>query len=31
MVEHRNLGGLTQEMHVPTWKWDDIKMDFVVG
>ena len=30
-VEHQNPGGLTQVMDVPTWKWEDINMDFVVG
>ena len=30
-AEHQNSGGLHQEIEVPTWKWKDINMDFVVG
>ena len=30
-AEHQNLGGLLQEIQVPTWKWKDINIDFVVG
>ena len=30
-AEHQNLGGLLQEIQVPTWKWEDINMDFLVG
>ena len=29
--EYRKLHGLVQEIQVPTWKWEDINMDFVVG
>ena len=29
--EHQKLGGLLQEIQVPTSKWEDIIMDFVVG
>ena len=29
-VEHQKLGGLLQEIKTPTWKWEDINMDFVV-
>ena len=29
--EHKNPGGLLQELQVPTWKWNDINMDIVVG
>ncbi len=29
--EHQKSGGLLQEIQVPSWKWDDINMDFVVG
>jgi hypothetical protein len=28
---HMKPAGLLQSLHVPTWKWDDISMDFVVG
>ena len=30
-VEHQNLGGITQEIDIPTWKWDVINMDFITG
>ena len=30
-AEHQKLGGLLQEIQVPTWKWENINMDFVVG
>ena len=30
-LEHIKLSGLTQIMDVPTWKWEDINMDFIVG
>ena len=23
--------GLTQNIAIPTWKWEDVNMDFVVG
>ena len=29
--QHQNPVGLLQEIQVPTWKWKDINMDFVVG
>ena len=29
--EHLYPSGLTQTMEVPTWKWEEINMDFVVG
>ena len=28
---HLKIAGLTQIMDVPTQKWEDINMDFVVG
>ena len=30
-VEQLRSGGLTQMIDVPTWKWEAINMDFVVG
>ena len=30
-AEHQKTGDLLQEIQVPTWKWEDINMDFVVG
>ncbi|MCF6774896.1 transposase family protein [Corynebacterium sp. MC-12] len=30
-AEHQRLGGLTQDIELPTWKWEVINMDFVVG
>ena len=30
-VEHLKSGGLLQEIQIPTWKWEDINMNFVVG
>ena len=30
-VEHQKLGGMTQEIGIPTWKWDVINMDFITG
>ena len=29
-VEHLKSCNLLQEIHIPTWKWEDINMDFVV-
>ena len=28
-VEHQKSGGMTQEIDIPTWKWDVINMDFI--
>ena len=30
-AEHQGPGGLTQDIDMPTWKWEEINMDFVVG
>ena len=30
-VVHQRLGGLIQLMYVPTWKWEYINMDLIVG
>ena len=30
-AEHKNPGGLLQQIQIPTWKWEHINMDFVVG
>ena len=30
-AEHLKPGGLTQIIEVPTWKWEALNMDFVVG
>ena len=30
-IEHQKLGCLLHEIQVPTWKWEEINMDFVVG
>ena len=29
MVEHKKLGGKTQEINIPTWKSDVVNMDFI--
>jgi hypothetical protein len=29
--EHQRPADLLQPLEIPTWKWDDISMDFVVG
>ncbi|KAH0689512.1 hypothetical protein KY289_016870 [Solanum tuberosum] len=28
-VEHQKPGGMTQEIDIPTWKWEGINMDFI--
>ncbi|WMV54994.1 hypothetical protein MTR67_048379 [Solanum verrucosum] len=30
-AEHQGPGGLTQDIDTPTWKWEEVNMDFVVG
>ncbi|WMV41365.1 hypothetical protein MTR67_034750 [Solanum verrucosum] len=30
-VEHQKLGGLSQDISIPTLKWEDLNMDFIVG
>ena len=30
-IEYQKSGGLLQEIQVPTWKWEDINMDFLVS
>ncbi|KAH0775084.1 hypothetical protein KY290_012221 [Solanum tuberosum] len=31
LPEHQGPGGLTQDIDIPTWKWEEVNMDFVVG
>ena len=30
-VEHQKPGGMTQEIDIPTWKWEVINMDLITG
>ena len=30
-VEHQKPGGMTQEINIPTWKWEVINMNFITG
>jgi len=30
-VEHQKPGGLMQTIEIPTWKWEAINMDFIMG
>ncbi|WMV50372.1 hypothetical protein MTR67_043757 [Solanum verrucosum] len=30
-AEHHKLGGLSQDISLPTWKWEDLNVDVIVG
>ena len=30
-AKHQELGGLSQHIGIPSWKWEDVNVDFVVG
>ena len=30
-TEHQRPGGLSHDIAIPTWKWENVNMDFVVG
>ncbi|GKF44129.1 retrotransposable element Tf2 [Tanacetum coccineum] len=30
-IEHQHASGFLQPLDIPTWKWDQISMDFVTG
>lgn len=30
-IEHQKPGGLAQDIETPTWKWENVNMDFVTG
>jgi len=30
-IEHQKSGGLMQTIEIPTWKWEAINMDFIMG
>ena len=29
MICEKSIGGMNQEINIPTWKWDVINMDFI--
>lgn len=30
-VEHHNLRVLSHDISIPTWNWEDLNMDFIIG
>ena len=30
-IEHQRPSGVMQEFSIPTWKWEEVNMDFVIG
>jgi hypothetical protein len=30
-ADYMKLGGLSQPLSIPNWKWDAISMDFIMG
>ncbi|WMV07940.1 hypothetical protein MTR67_001325 [Solanum verrucosum] len=30
-IEHQKLEGLSQDINIPTWKWEDLNMGFIVS
>ena len=30
-AKHKKSGGLSQDIGIPTWKWEDVNIDFIVG
>jgi len=29
-IEHQRPSGMMQEFSIPTWKWEEVNMDFIV-